>query len=55
MNSLGRDITVGIMFIVGIFGFLNGSFIVSTIVFAMAAVFSNLHLNAKIAEISEKI
>jgi CheY-specific phosphatase CheX len=55
MNSLGRDITVGIMFIVGIFGFLNGSFIVSTIVFAMSAVFSNLHLNAQRAEIPENI
>jgi CheY-specific phosphatase CheX len=55
MNSLGRDITVGIMFIVGIFGFLNGSFIVSTIVFAMSAVFSNLHLNAEAAKMPEKI
>ncbi len=55
MNSLGRDIAVGIMFIVGLFGFLNGSFIVSTIVFAMSAVFSNLHLNAERAEIPENI
>ena len=48
MNSFSKDITVGIMFIVGIFGFISGSFIVSTVVFAMAAVFSNMRFNAEI-------
>lgn len=47
MNSLSKDITVGIMFIVGIFGFISGSFIASTVVFAMAAVFSNMHFNTE--------
>jgi CheY-specific phosphatase CheX len=47
MNSLSKDITVGIMFIVGLFGFISGSFIVSTVVFGMAAVFSNMHFNTE--------
>lgn len=47
MNNLNKDISVSVMFIAGIFSFLNGSFIVSTVVFAMAAVFSNLHFNAE--------
>ncbi len=50
MHSLSKDITVGIMFIVGLFGFISGSFIISTVVFAMAAVFSNLHFNPETKE-----
>jgi hypothetical protein len=46
MSNLNKDISVCVLFIAGIFGFLNGSFILSTVVFAVAAVFSNLHFNA---------
>ena len=42
MSDLNKDISVGVLFIIGIFGFMNGSFIVSTVVFAVAAVFSNV-------------
>ncbi len=50
MNSLSKDITVGIMFIVGLFGFISGSFIISTVVFGMAAVFSNLNFDTETKE-----
>lgn len=47
MSNLNKDISLGILFIIGIFGFMNGSFIVSTVVFATAAVFSNISFNSK--------
>ena len=45
MNDFQRDVLIGIMFLVGIFGFISGEFIVSTMVFASAAIFSNLAIN----------
>ncbi|MGZ4976740.1 MAG: hypothetical protein ACXV8O_06260 [Methylobacter sp.] len=45
MTDLQRDILIGLMFVVGILGFLSGEFIVSTIMFATAAIFSNIVLN----------
>lgn len=42
MTSLQQDIALSIMFIMGLFCFFSGSFIVSTVFFATAAVFSNL-------------
>jgi hypothetical protein len=47
MTDFQRDILIGLMFIVGILGFLSGEFIVSTIMFAMAAIFSNMVLNRR--------
>lgn len=45
MNTFYRDVLIGLMFIVGIVGFISGEFIVSTVLFASAAIFSNIHLN----------
>lgn len=42
MSDFQRDVFIGMMFLVGIFGFISGEFIVSTLVFASAAIFSNL-------------
>lgn len=42
MNDFKRDIMAGLMFIVGIFGFISGEFIVSTVMFATSALFSNM-------------
>jgi len=47
MNSLQKDILLGIMFIIGIIGFISGEFIVSTILFASAAILSNIFLNRR--------
>jgi hypothetical protein len=45
MSDFQRDVLIGVMFLVGIFGFISGEFIVSTLVFASAAIFSNLAIN----------
>jgi len=45
MNDFQRDVLIGVMFLVGILGFISGEFIVSTMVFASAAIFSNLAIN----------
>lgn len=42
MTDFQKDVALGIMFIAGIFGFLSGAFIVSAIVFAATAMFSNM-------------
>jgi hypothetical protein len=42
MNDFQRDVLLGLMFIAGIFGFISGEFIVSTILFASAAIYSNI-------------
>lgn len=41
-NNLNRDIIVGICLIIGVFVFMTGNFIFSTLLFAIASLFSNL-------------
>jgi hypothetical protein len=48
MTDFQRDILIGLMFFVGILGFLSGEFIVSTITFATAALFSNIVLSRRL-------
>ncbi|MFZ2405465.1 MAG: hypothetical protein ACXWT4_06325 [Methylobacter sp.] len=48
MTDFQRDILSGLMFIVGILGFISGEFIVSTIMFASAALFSNMILSRRL-------
>ena len=45
MNNIKKDIGVGVLFVGGTFSFISGSFIISTVAFAVAAVFSNLYFN----------
>jgi len=45
MILLYRDILIGLMFIFGITGFISGQFIISSILFAIAAILSNSHLH----------
>lgn len=47
MTDIQRDILIGLIFVVGILGFLSGEFIVSTIMFATAAIFSNIFLSQR--------
>jgi hypothetical protein len=42
MSELKRDVLIGVLFVSGMLGFMTGEFIVSTVFFAAAAVFSNL-------------
>jgi hypothetical protein len=48
MTDFQRDILIGLTFVVGILGFLSGEFIVSTIMFATAAIFSNIFFNQRL-------
>jgi len=48
MKDLQKDILVGLLFIIGIFGFTSGAFIVSTVVFAISAVLSNIHFTKRL-------
>ena len=48
MTDFQRDILTGLMFVVGILGFISGEFIVSTIMFATAAIFSNIVLSRRL-------
>ncbi|WP_459992117.1 hypothetical protein [Methylosoma difficile] len=42
MNDLKHDLVIGLLFIGGIWSFISGQFIFSTILFAGAAVYSNI-------------
>lgn len=45
MTAFQKDLLIGTLFIVGIFGFISGEFIISTVLFASAAIFSNMFLS----------
>jgi hypothetical protein len=50
MNDFQTDIVLGLIFITGIFGFISGEFIISTVLFASAAIFSNIHLTRRLGK-----
>ena len=49
MNDLNKDILIGSLFIAGILSFISGLFVLSTVLFATTALFSNMagkaHIN----------
>ena len=47
MNDFYKDILTGLVFIVGLFGFVSGEFIISSTLFAAAAIASNVNMNSK--------
>jgi len=48
MNDYKKDILIGLMFIAGIWSFISGQFIVSTVLFASAAIYSNIVIRAQL-------
>ncbi len=48
MSNFNNDIIIGLMFIAGIWSFLSGQFIISTVLFAGAAIYSNIIMRAKL-------
>ncbi len=48
MSSLNKDVLIGLMFITGIWTFISGQFIVSTVLFGIAATYSNIVVRAKL-------
>jgi hypothetical protein len=51
MNDFRRDLLLGMMFICGIFGFISGEFVISTILFASAAIYSNIAIRKESSSI----
>jgi len=47
MNDFYKDILTGTIFIIGLLGFISGEFIISSTLFAAAAIASNINLNRK--------
>ncbi len=43
MNNIYKDIFNGLLFVGGIFGFISGAFIISTVLFGASAIFSNIN------------
>jgi hypothetical protein len=42
MSALNKDIFIGLLFITGIWSFISGQFVFSTLLFAGAAIYSNM-------------
>ena len=51
MSDIYKDILTGVVFIIGIFGFLSGEFIISSALFASATVASNININRKLSKV----
>ncbi len=45
-NNLYRDILTGFFFTTGIFGFMSGEFVISTMLFGAASISSNLEFSS---------
>lgn len=48
MTNIKKDLAIGTLFISGIWGFISGAFIVSAVMFATAAMFSNMFLRERL-------
>ncbi len=42
MNILSKDIMIGLLCLTGVWGFISGEFIISTVLFATAAIYTNM-------------
>ncbi|CAA9890136.1 conserved hypothetical protein [Candidatus Methylobacter favarea] len=49
MKDFQKDLLIGLMLVVGIIGFISGEFILSTVLFATAAIFSNIFLKRRLS------
>ena len=47
MNDLNKDVLIGLIFVIGIWSFISGQFVISTVLFAGAAIYSNIVMRAK--------
>ncbi len=48
MTDLNRDILIGSLFVSGILSFLSGLFVISTVLFAVTSMFSNMSGKAQL-------
>jgi hypothetical protein len=47
MNDFYKDILIGTVFVIGLLGFISGEFIISSALFASAAIAGNVKMNSK--------
>ncbi|MDO9139690.1 MAG: hypothetical protein Q7U38_05115 [Methylobacter sp.] len=47
MSDFHKDILTGTVFVTGLLGFISGEFIISSTLFASAAIASNINVNRK--------
>lgn len=47
MNNFKNDILIGSLLIIGIGSFIYGQFVISTVSFAVAAIYSNIAMRAR--------
>jgi hypothetical protein len=52
MSDFYKDIIIGLLFVIGIMGFVSGEFILSSTLFATAAIASNVNVNLKKARVA---
>ncbi|MDQ7089168.1 MAG: hypothetical protein Q9M50_00765 [Methylococcales bacterium] len=48
MSDFNKDIVIGLLFIIGVWSFISGQFIVSTVLFGIAAIYSNIVMQVKL-------
>jgi hypothetical protein len=48
MNDFKKDIALGTMFAVGLWSFISGQFIISTVLFGSAAIYSNIAMRGRL-------
>lgn len=53
MNDLQKDILTAAVFITGLVGFISGEFIISSTLFASAAIVTNLKFNRKQVKVGQ--
>ena len=47
MSNIGKDIAIAILVIIALVGFISGEFIISSALFAVTTIVSNLKVNRK--------
>ena len=50
MSDFTKDVFTGLIFLVGILGFISGEFIVSSVLFATSAISSNVLVTRRLAK-----
>lgn len=53
MNNLYKDILIGMVFMIGLLCFISGEFIISSTLFASAAIAGNIKMNNKNGKASQ--
>jgi hypothetical protein len=50
MSEFSKDLLTGLIFLIGILGFISGEFIVSSVLFATSAISSNILVTRRLAK-----